>query len=179
MLGIVFKEFRSYLTSRSGADAWRQAVADAGLADRAWLTTDQYPDAELVALLEAVSERTGRPVAKVLEDFGQHVVPALLSVYGAFVKPEWDLFDLLEHTEDTIHRAVRLSDAKAQPPALHVERVGPGEVRISYRSPRKLCPFARGIVRGAAAHFDTAVRLAEPTCMNRGDAACRIEVAAA
>jgi predicted hydrocarbon binding protein len=113
-----------------------------------------------------------------LLDFGEFVVPPLLAVYGVFVDPRWDLFDVLEHTEATMHRAVRLQDPNATPPTLSVQRVGSDEVRITYQSERKMCALARGIISGLAAHYETAVEVTEPTCMHRGDRACTLSVVA-
>ncbi len=48
---------------------------------------------------------------------------------------------------------------------------------ISYRSPRKLCALAKGIVRGAAAHYKVDITISEESCMLRGNPECLITVA--
>ena len=63
-----------------------------------------------------------------------------------------------------------------EPPQLKVERTGPQSGVITYRCKRALCPLAKGITRGAAAHHHVDVTISEESCMLRGDPECRIEV---
>jgi predicted hydrocarbon binding protein len=49
-------------------------------------------------------------------------------------------------------------------------------VVVTYRSRRALCPLAKGIIRGAAAHYQVDVTLSEERCMLRGDPECVIAV---
>lgn len=48
---------------------------------------------------------------------------------------------------------------------------------MTYRSERKMCGVAVGIVRGLASHYAETVEITEPSCMLSGAPACRIEVA--
>jgi hypothetical protein len=74
-------------------------------------------------------------------------------VYGPLLDSEWRTLDVIQHTEETIHRVVRMRQPGAAPPRLRVDRASPDEVAIHYDSPRRLCAVARGIVRGVAKHF--------------------------
>ena len=86
----------------------------------------------------------------------------------------WKTLDVLEHTEGTIHRVVRLRHEGAAPPRLKAERTEPNEVVLTYDSPRKLCAVARGIGRGVAKKMQELITIREPRCMHRGDPACVI-----
>jgi hypothetical protein len=176
--GLIVDEFQRYVEDRSGRPAWA-AICDAtGLPTVGDISRD-YADSQFVeAVLVAASQRR-MPLADVLFEFGEWVVPPLLKVYGVFVESRWDLFDVLEHTEVSMHRAVRLRDRAATPPTLSVLRVDADEVRIEYRSERRLCALARGIIAGLARHYDTEIELTEPNCMHRGDPACILMVVAA
>jgi predicted hydrocarbon binding protein len=72
---------------------------------------------------------------------------------------------------------VRLRNPGARPPELQVERTAKDALRISYRSARRMCGIARGIVLGLAGHFGERVRIEEPSCMLRGADRCEIDVA--
>ncbi len=176
MHGVIFLELRKYVEERHGAALWREALERAGLADRIFLGIEAYPDAELMKLLDAVSEETGAKRELLLEELGAFVVPDLLRTYGSLAKPGWRTLELLENVETTIHRVVRLRDAAARPPMLQCSRTAPDEVTLLYNSPRRLCAFGRGIARGVARHYDQDVSIVEPTCMLRGAEACRIVV---
>jgi hypothetical protein len=90
------------------------------------------------------------------------------------LKREWRTLDVIEHTEETIHRVVRMRQPGAQPPLLRAERTSPNEVVLFYDSPRRLCAVARGIGRGVANHFQEPIVIEERRCMHRGDPGCVI-----
>jgi predicted hydrocarbon binding protein len=117
-----------------------------------------------------------KPEQELLEEFGELIVPALLSIYSALIKPAWRTLDVIEHTEATIHRVVRLRDQRAKPPELHCRRMSPSEIQIIYQSARRLCGFAKGIPRGLATHFGERVTVSETSCMLRGEPRCEIWV---
>ena len=176
MHGLIFSELKKFAESALGKEAWPKLLKDAGLEYRSYVTGEAYPDAEVVALVSAASKRANRPVPALLEDFGEFIVPDLVAVYGPFIKPRWRTLDLLEHTEESIHKAVRLRDPGALPPELKCTRVSPKEVRILYSSGRRMCGVAKGIIRGVAKHYRESIALSESTCMLRGDAVCTLTV---
>lgn len=178
MHGIVHAELRDFAIGRVGAAGWSEALERAGVPGKVHLLSETYPDAELVALLGALAEATGESSGTLLEQFGTASVPGLIRTYGAFLDAGWRTLDVVEHTERVIHRTVRLQHPGADPPRLRTERPSYGEARIVYASPRRLCAFGIGVVRGIADHYGERVEIAQPTCMLRGDALCEISVTA-
>jgi hypothetical protein len=114
------------------------------------------------------------PATKLLEDFGEYLVPTYLSLYATLLKPGWRTLEVLENTEETIHRVVRLRHPGAAPPRLRTLRTSPTAVLLTYDSPRRLCAVARGIGRGVAKQFGEALRITDRLCMHRGDPSCEI-----
>ncbi len=96
--------------------------------------------------------------------------------HPSLLRKEWSTLDILEHTEETIHRVVRSQNPGADPPQLRCTRVGPEEVVISYASPRKMCGVAKGITRGIAKRRAENVAISESVCMLRGGPTCEISV---
>ena len=47
---------------------------------------------------------------------------------------------------------------------------------MGYRSPRKLCSFAEGLLLGAADHYGEKLTIEQPLCMKRGDDRCVLEI---
>jgi hypothetical protein len=119
---------------------------------------------------------TGSELKDFLAAFGTFLAGGLLNVYRPFIDPTWKLLDVLEHTEASIHHAVRLNDPAAHPPRLSIDRVGPDRVEIDYRSPRMLCALAKGIVQGLSDHYGEPVRIEDLSCMYSGDGTCRLSV---
>jgi hypothetical protein len=124
--------------------------------------------------VKAANELTGVPIPDLLEAFGEALVPTYLTLYAALLKPEWRTLDVIEHTEETIHRVVRMRQPGAEPPRLHSQRTRPDEVVLRYDSPRRLCAVARGIGRGLAAHYGERLAISETTCMLKADPLCTI-----
>ena len=179
MHGIVFEELREFVWRSYGPETWSELLA-AAVPDRRFYAPDAgYPDEELEALVAEISDRTGVTRGDLLHSFGTFVAPTLLDLYRPMLDPGWNLLELLENVEETIHRVVRLDDPTASPPRLRVERTGDERVLIHYDSGRRMCDFAKGIVDGLQDEYGQRVAVTDLSCMLRGDPTCTIEVALA
>ena len=174
MHGMIFSEFRQYLDQKRGRGPWDTLLVKADLNGRAYLASGEYPDAEFVAMVSGASAMTGQPASALLEEFGMFLVPALMRMHGHMLRPEWKTLDVIEHTERTMHRVVRIEDRGAHPPYLKVERRGPDEVLVIYTSPRRVCTLAIGIGKGLAKLFYEEIRVTQPVCMLNGADHCEI-----
>jgi len=174
--GVIFLELNRFVDARLGPGAWMETIGTAGITHAVYLPTQLYPDADLQAIVSVVSRKMSLEPSQVLEDFGAYIVPSLATLYSALIDAEWTLLDMLEHTESTIHRVVRIRAAGAAPPQIKCTRLRPDEVEIVYTSDRKLCAFARGIIRGLAKIYEEQAVVTEPECMLKGRPACRLHV---
>ena len=172
MHGLIHLELKRFVEERFGAKAWDELTRRAGLASEIYTPLRSYPDEQMLSLVTEAVTMTGFTARSLLEEFGEALVPTYLSIYGNLVKPEWRTLEVIEHTEETIHRVVRMRHAGAEPPRLRAERTKPNEVVLVYDSPRKLCAVARGIVKGVAKQFKEMVTIDETKCMHDGDPAC-------
>jgi hypothetical protein len=176
MHGIVFGELKQYVTARLGAPAWNELLADAAIGPKLYLAIQEYPDEELGAILQAACARTGLTAAAVLQDFGDFIGPHLMHMYRMYILPEWKTLDVIEHTEERIHKMVRVQHRGARPPYLSTTRRSDTELVIHYSSVRRLCAFAKGIAMGIARHYGETVEVRDLTCMQKGAATCEILV---
>jgi len=172
--GLIHLELQKFVSANFGAPAWDTLLANAGLAAEVYTPLSSYPDEHVGALVREAVKMTGTPAEALLESFGEALVPAYLSLYGSLLAPHWRTLDVLENTEQTIHRVVRKRHPGAEPPRLRAERTSAHEVVMTYDSPRRLCAVARGIARGVAKHFHEPLEMFERECMHRGAAACMI-----
>ena len=122
------------------------------------------------------SVASGATLPETVERFGEFLAPHLLKVAGTDVDPSWTLLDLLEHTESIIHAMVRIKNPGATPPVLEPLRVDEHELQLIYRSPRRLCWLAAGLIRGMARRLDEEVEIEETSCLHRGDPFCTFVV---
>jgi predicted hydrocarbon binding protein len=176
MHGMIVVELKRYVDTKLGPAAWSALLSTAGSTRTLFLPVQEYPDAEVVALVQAAASTTGLSVNAILEDFGAFLVPGLVKLYGALIREQWRTLDLIENTEKVMHRVVRMKNPGAKPPELQVKRRTPSEVVIEYASARKMCALARGICRGIAAHYRETIAIEETSCMNDGAASCAIVV---
>lgn len=176
MHGVIFAELKKYVVARLGAQAWNDLLRESGMAGTIFLPHQVYDDAAMVALVGTASRLTGKAPGDILEDFGEFIAGDLIAMYKAQVDPRWKALDLIEHTEQLIHRTVRVKQPGAEPPMLGTRREGPTRLLLTYTSPRRLCGVAKGLARGVGKHYNELVKVQEPRCMHRGDAACEIRI---
>jgi predicted hydrocarbon binding protein len=172
----MFVHLRKFVDEQYGSSAWDEILAAARLGPRVYLPITAYPDEELAAIIGAAAEKSGQPVPRLLESFGEHVAPQLLSMYRHLLDPSWKTLDVLEHVENTAHRAVRVEQRGATPPYLAATRVSDRQLEINYTSARRLCHVAKGIIRGLSRHFEEEATISEPACMHRGADRCLLVV---
>ena len=175
MHGLIFLELKKFVESL-GEGTWDKLRQAAGLGDKVFLPIQEYADADAIALITSASQLIGKSTNEVLELFGEFIAPDLIKMYQALIDPAWRTLDLLEHTEETIHKVVRLQNPGAKPPRLQVTRLSATEAILRYDSPRKMCALAKGIITGLAKYYQETVTTKDQKCMLRGDPACEINV---
>jgi predicted hydrocarbon binding protein len=174
MHGMVFGELQNFVVSAHGQEGWKALLEKADLSKRVYLAVNEYPDAEIATLVRCASEMTGRESAKILEAFGEFIVPSLLKMYGHLLKPEWKTLEVINNTEGAVHTVVRVKNQGAKPPLLKTRREGKNAVVLIYHSPRQMCSLAIGIAHGLARHFKENITVHETQCMHKGAASCVI-----
>ncbi|MGH7766511.1 MAG: heme NO-binding domain-containing protein [Candidatus Binatia bacterium] len=98
---------------------------------------------------------------KRLENFGEFVVPDLMSTFNMLINPKWKTMEMLLNTETTIHKVVRLKNPGAEPPRLQFTQTGPNTLKFNYNSPRRMSAVAKGIMKGVAKHYGETVEIQE------------------
>ncbi len=161
MHGIIHAEIKKFVEKKFPEGTWQTLLNEAGLTDKIYQPNSSYPDAEAVAIVSAASKLTGIPADAILEDFGEFLVPDLVSMYRWLIKPEWKTIEMLMHTEESIHRVIRLKDPNLSPPQLRFEQISPNQLQLHYNSPRKMISVAKGIIKGVAKNFNQKVEMSE------------------
>ncbi|MCA1812698.1 MAG: heme NO-binding domain-containing protein [Halobacteriales archaeon] len=176
MHGIIFAELKKYVVARMGTKAWNDLLAASGMQDKVFLPNQAYGDVDVITLVTTASRLTGKSASDILEDFGEFLAPDLLTMYRPQLDPAWRTLDIIENTEQLIHRQVRVQSPGALPPQLQVVREGPDKLRLTYTSRRQMCGVAKGIARGIAREQHEHIRVTEPECMLKGGQRCDIRV---
>lgn len=167
MHGLIFHELRSYVNQTASVGTWSTITDNAGLKGKMYLQVQIYPDHEFETLIEEGQKVIGISREDLLIAFGKYIMPKLLRIFGQVILPEWKLMDVLEHTENVIHKAVRQYDKNAHPPYLECKRVGANEVKVYYNSPRNMLGFGKGLILGLSNHYKETVSITESTEQNK------------
>lgn len=177
MQGLIYHYLREFVESDLGSPLWERACARAGVAERSFLLTRQYPDQYVYALVSAIQEELGpgAPASSdILFGFGRFVGRRFQREFGFYFRRFATAREMIAGIEPIIHTELRRHDPRSQPPALRTSPVPGGGLRVLYRSPRRLCDVLRGLATEVGAAFGEEIAIDEPTCMNRGGPVCEV-----
>lgn len=176
MKGMVFTMLGEMVEERFGIDTWDDLIDITDPASGgAYVATDVYPDEELLAYVTAMSERFDIPAKDLVFAFGEYLLARFVGIHPEF-------FDghiaksFLKSVHDVIHVEVRKLHPDVVLPHFDYEDDVDNELVMLYRSPRKLCALAEGLISGAAKHFDERIDCVHDICMHTGSECCRLEL---
>ena len=154
MKGVVFTEFLGLVEQKFSADMVDDIIDDANLPHGgAYTAVGTYPFPEMVALIVALSKRTGLEVPVLIHAFGQYLFGRFFVLYPAFINACSSTIELVSHIEHVIHTEVRKLYPDAELPSFEVETHTAQRLSVVYRSPRCLADLAVGLIEGAVAHY--------------------------
>lgn len=175
MKGIIFNLLEEVVTTKFGADTWDKLLQQANV-DGAFTSLGSYPDEQLVALVEAASAELKLPAAQIVRWFGGEAIPLLAKKYPGFFSRHTSTRPFVLTLNGIIHPEVRKLYPGADTPDFEIDATSPDVLVMVYRSKRKLCALAEGLIDGTANHYHETVTINHCACMHRGDASCRLEM---
>ncbi len=175
MKGIVFNLLETVVTKEYGANTWDDLLAAAQL-DGAYTSLGNYQDADLLKLVGAASAALKLPPEVIVKWFGKQMLPPLAGHYPQLFTPHRTARAFILTLNNVIHPEVKKLYPGAEPPDFDFDASSPDVLVMDYRSKRKLCALAEGLVEGAAEYFGETVQIHQPECMLRGAACCRLEL---
>ncbi|MEZ5646848.1 MAG: heme NO-binding domain-containing protein [Burkholderiaceae bacterium] len=164
MKGVVFTQFLAMVEQAFSADMVDDIIDDAHLpSGGAYTAVGTYPHEEMVAMVAALSQRTGLPVPELVRAFGQHLFGRFVQAYPSFFDGVSDTFQFLSGIEHIIHAEVLKLYPDAELPRFEVEHHDPQRLSLLYQSPRHFEDLAEGLMQGCIAHFGEPIRLRRET----------------
>jgi Haem-NO-binding len=175
MKGIVFNLLEEIVVREHGDETWEDLLDAAGV-DGAYTSLGNYSDEQLVALVGAASQALSLPADDVVRWYGRHALPLLAERYPAFFAPHADARAFTLTLNEIIHPEVRKLYPGASTPEFAFDASDPDRLVMEYRSKRRLCAFAEGLLQGAGDLYGQTIEIAQTECMNRGDERCLIAI---
>ncbi|MDA8962941.1 heme NO-binding domain-containing protein [Pseudomonadales bacterium] len=177
MKGVIFTHLQEMIESQQGFQVWDAILAHCDLpSGGVFVSTERYPDDELFAIVTELSVVTNTPINDLLGTFGEYLFVNLHKSMSPDVFAPSSLWDLLKGLDSIIHMEVKKLDKKAQPPTLIVKRSSDHEMVLEYRSTKKLCYLAMGMLKSAANMFAEEVTLTMPVCIHDGHDYCELVI---
>ncbi len=169
MNGVVFDILHDMVEEPFGLAGW--TLLDKAGSDGLYMSTQTYPDEELLKLVAAAGEVTGKSADELLLSFGVCMVKEFYKRFPFFFDNASGFIDFLISVDRIVHVEVR----KLYPDAA-LPSVNSGEITMNYRSPRKLCRLAEGLIAGSAEYFGEQYQLQYDPCMHRGADCCSLHI---
>lgn len=171
MKGIIFNMVEEAICAQGGERAWDALLTDSGV-DGGYSSLGNYPDEELLQLIATHATALGRTPGEVTRTLGHAALLGLAGRYPHFFSPHERTRDFLLTLNDVIHPEVRKVHAHADPPVFSFDTSDPERLVVGYRSRRRLCALAEGMIAGAATHFGERATLVQSQCMHDGADSC-------
>jgi hypothetical protein len=175
MKGIVFNLLEHLVSRDFGEDTWDDML-DASEVDGVYTSLGSYPDEDFARLVNAASGALVMSADDVVVWFGRNALPLFAARYPQLFTPHDSTRSFVLTLNDIIHPEVRKLYPGADVPEFDFD-VREDQIVMGYRSSRRLCSFAEGLLLGAADHFGEHLTIEQPVCMKRGDDRCVLEIA--
>jgi hypothetical protein len=172
--GVVFNLLEQLVARDFGEETW-DALLDATALDGVYTSLGSYPDDDLIKLVGAASDTLAMPPDDVVSWLGRNALPLFAERYPQLFTPHDSTRSFVLTLNEIIHPEVRKLYPGADVPEFDFDFRDELLV-MGYRSPRKMCSFAEGLLLGAADHFGERLTIEQPSCMKRGDDQCVLEI---
>lgn len=175
MKGIVFNLLNELIEEKFGLATWDSLLQSTGQ-DGVFTAAGNYPDEKILALVAALSEKSGIPPGDLIRVFGEFMFSGFVKHYPSFFENDLSAKELLLSVDGIIHVEVKKLFPEANLPKFDYEDPAHDQLVMIYRSDRKMCALAEGLFDGAAKHFGEEITHKQTKCLLSGDDHCRFEL---
>lgn len=177
MKGIVFNVLEGMVIEKAGMEGWDQLLNEVNPDSQGIYTAGKsYPDKELLAFITTASKKFSIPVPDLVQAFGDYLFDQLAAKYPVFLEQEPTFFGFLQSVHDVIHVEVSKLYQEPSLPEFQTKRLSDQVLLMKYRSPRKFCMLAEGLIAGAARHYGVNYQLEHAPCMHQGSDHCLFKI---
>lgn len=159
MMGLVYTELLEMIETTFSFDTLDAVIARSG-SRGIYTSVGDYDDAELFAIVDALSAETGVSAPDLLHAYGSHLFHRFYAMYPNFFDVHSSAPSFLAGLETHVHTEVRKLYPVAQPPMFTLETADDGTYLLDYRSRRALWKFAQGLLEACLLHYGGAHRIA-------------------
>ncbi len=154
MKGVVLNCAADLVTSKFGADKWKEILSECGLpAERVFLASDDVEDAKAVEILSNTAKVLGLTMQQVADAFGDYWVNDFApKIYAHFYRKATDARSFLLNMAE-VHEKTTKSMANARPPKFEYSWPEPDTLAMKYISHRGLIDVFVGLLKGVSHYY--------------------------
>lgn len=176
MKGVFFVQLQNYISNKFGKSVWINLINGAGISEtQLYFSHQQYSEEEFFKLLGAAISVTKISFDRFLGDFGETLAPLFFQIYGPVINKDWKTLDVIERLEDFNQNILQSGDDKLNCGKFICKRIE-NRVDIRYSSPRKMCFFAVGLMKGFAKHYNEKIIIKHTQCIFENAPECHFQV---
>jgi len=176
MKGMVFTMLGELVEERYGLKVWDELIElTQPESEGIYISSDVYPDQELHKYVSTLSLKLKVPERDLVFAFGEYLLSRFYAMH-----PELFIDHTLRSFLNSVHNVIHVEVKKLHPdvmlPEFNYEGKAENKLVMLYKSPRKLCALAEGLIAGAAKHFGEKHLCEHSVCMHQGADHCRFEL---
>ncbi|GEK09610.1 heme NO-binding domain-containing protein [Pseudoalteromonas sp. McH1-7] len=172
MRGVVFRGLEELAIETIGMQEWDELLETYAPQGRVYVSPTAYPDEELFALAQGVASKLDKPLTEVLAIFGQSLFGFLAKKHVGISSKFSSFEELVVSIDSVIHMEVKKLYDEPNLPSITTTIENDKTIILKYKSNRKLCFCAEGLLHGAAQHYNRVLRIEHPQCMHEGADHC-------
>ncbi len=176
MRGIIFTQFSKLVDNTFGIETWENVLDNAQpLSGGIYTAGKTYDDNELYSLISNLSKIINTDQHKLILIFGEFLLLQFARLYPHFFTST-SAKDFLKSIDEVIHKEVKKLHPDAQTPEFKFLDPSPDKLILFYKSPRKLCALAEGLIHGTSKYYKTKIEITHSQCMHKGEECCKFEL---
>ena len=169
MKGVVFTEFLELVHKKYGEEIMDLIIEASDLpSGAAYSSAGNYNHAELLTLVQTLSEAVRVPVSDLFKDFGQYLFTRFAVRYPQFLTGVTSSFEFFDRIESHVHVEVKKLHPDAELPLIEVEWLSDDRIHLIYSSTRPLAALAEGLMLGTITHFQERIAVRKLRASNDG-----------
>jgi len=155
MRGVIFTEMIEFVEEALGFEVADKMIEKAKLDNGgAFSQGGNYPFTDMVKLLGALSEITGKQPNELLFIFGEHLFSVLVKLYGKDIKEVGSAINFINSVEDYVHVEVKKLYPDADLPKFTTQEIDDNHIVLIYQSEKRLESFAHGLITACGNYFE-------------------------
>jgi len=176
MKGIIFNVLEDMIVAQCGMSVWNDLLKKNAPENRTYVSAKSYSEAELFGIAQDVSVMLDIPLQDIVRAFGNFLFDGLATRHVEVVKRFSDFTSMVLGIHNVIHVEVNKLYHEPALPTISSRIVTANHIELNYRSPRKLCYCAEGLLFGAAKHYGQTITITHDVCMHHGADHCLLNI---